>query len=476
MTQDQTPQLHLPQRQAPKPGGSAAGKIACVLLIVVIALQAYALVHSPVAKVEPVAAESPPTSAGNAKAIAMKLEDRNLPVAAADAWREYLEDSVLEPLDRAKILYRIGKLEFQSEQYQQAVADLYLAERLVGDRDDQLSRQITMQVRECLQKMGRYAELAREMAAHAGIQSEEEATLASRQTVAQVGDHKITVPEFDRMLQAKIEMSIRAQPNLSSTQADEVRKQAIKQMANPQAKVQFLREIMVGRVLAMEAKACNLDQSTNYRQRLTDLSDDLLASMLLTEEIEKRATVTPGDVERHYAANKDKYADPAKLKLAHIALGSEEEAREVLARVQAGEDFAELAEEFSLDKHTKKNGGRISKAVPKGAAFIPGIGRQAELQSAIWAVSPGGVLGEVYKAGLGWQVVKVLERTEAVQKPFEEVKGRVERDTQKTRRREVTRKYIDQLFVEHQVKLYPEAFLPATGEGAKGKEDEEAAD
>ena len=470
MTQDQAPQFHLPQRPAPRAAGSIAGKLACVLLAVVIALQVYGLVRS--GRSAPTAAGEPAgwTTTGDLKAVAMKLEDRNLPAAAAGAWRQYLAATALEPLDRARIRYRLGKLQFQSEQYQQAVADLYLAEQLAGDQDDDLSRRIAMQVRECLQKMGRYAELTREMAAHATPEPDADASPTAHQVVAQIGGEKITVADFDRMLRARIDNSVNAQVGLSRAQADEFRKQMIKELSDPQAKARFLHQMVAGRVLASEAKQAGLDDSPDYRQSLMAFADELLASKLMAEEIAKRATVTPQDVQRFYEAERARYVEPAKLTLAHILCISQEAAQEVLEKARAGEDFAALVEQYSADERTNPSGGRIAQPVTRDADFIPGIGRHPDLQGAIWAVDADSVLNGVYQSDAGWHVVKVLDRTERVERSYEEVKDLAERDARAARRREVSQQYLQELFERHEVELYPEAFLMAPRESGASLE------
>ena len=470
MTQDQAPQFHLPQRPVPRAAGSTAGKLACVLLVIVVALQIYGLVRSGSTARQATAEPAGRTAAVDLKAVAMKLEDRNLPAAAADAWRQYLAATALEPLDQARIRYRLGKLQFQGEQYQQAVADLYLAEQLVGDRDDDLARRIAMQVRECLQKMGRYAELTREMAARATPDADADSPPTAHQVVAEIGDEKITVADFDRMLRSRLDNSVNAQVGLSPAQADEFRKQMTRELSDPQAKARFLHQMVAGRVLASEAKRAGLDRSPDYRQSLMAFADELLASKLMAEEIAKRATVTPQDAQRFYETEKDRYAEPAKVTLAHVLCASHEMAQEVLEKARAGEDFAALVEQYSADDRTKPSGGRITQPVTRDADVIPGIGRHPDLQGAIWAVDADSVLNEVYQSDAGWHVVKVLDRTERVERSYEEVEDLAERDAREARRREVTQQYLQELFERHDVKLYPDAFLMTSREGGATSE------
>lgn len=467
---DQHPKFQLPQRSPRRSGGSAAGKLACVLLVVVIGLQVYDLVRSDAALPAAAPEARGPIPSDDLQATAMKLEDRNLASAGAEAWRQYLDRTSLEPLEQARILYRIGKLLLQTEQFEYAVANFYLAERLAGAADDDLSRRINMRVRECLQRMGRYSELTREMADRAAAESGADASLAGRQVVAQIGDDKITVADFERMVQTELDREIAARPGLTPEQADEAHREMSRQLAEPQAKAQFLHQMVASRVLAAEAKQAQLDQSPDYRERLVTFADNLLASMLMTELIATRAVVTPEDAQRFYQANQEDYAEPARLNLAHIVLASEQEARDLLARALGGADFGELAEQFSTDQRTKKNGGRIAQPLTKDASAVAGIGRHPELQAALWAVAAGDVLNDVYQTDAGWHVVRVAERTERVQKSYAEVKDRVERDAREARQREVSRQYLQELFDQHEAKLYPEAFLMSPKESGEASD------
>jgi foldase protein PrsA len=266
------------------------------------------------------------------------------------------------------------------------------------------------------------------------------------------------------MLQAKIEAAISTQPGISPGQADEIRKRMNRQFSDPQARAQLLHQIVASQVLAAEAKEAGLDQSPEYRQQLLSFADDLLASTLVAEEVAKRATLTPQDVERFFEAGKEDYAEPATVTLAHIVTATEEEAREVLARAEDNGDFAELAAKFSIDQRTREDGGRLPYPLAKGDEFIPGIGQQAELMTAVWAVKPPAVLSEVYATEAGWHVVQVVERTERVEKALEQVREQVERDARAARQREVTQQYLRELFDRREVKLYPEAFLMTASE------------
>lgn len=87
----------------------------------------------------------------------------------------------------------------------------------------------------------------------------------------------------------------------------------------------------------------------------------------------------------------------------HIALPTEEEARQVLARLQNGEDFAALAREFSQDATTRDNGGDLG-FFPRGLLLSP------EIEEAAFSLAPQQI-SDVVRTQFGqYHIVQVLER------------------------------------------------------------------
>ncbi|MBN1511978.1 MAG: peptidyl-prolyl cis-trans isomerase, partial [Phycisphaerae bacterium] len=334
------------------------------------------------------------------------------------------------------------------------------AEKLLerqGVQDEDLSRTITVRVRECFRALGQYGDLSREMAERASPDSGD-SSLAGRQVVAEIGGDKITVADFDRIVAAQVELAVRSQWGLTPEEADAARQRAYERLADPQAKARHLQQIVMTRVIANEARKQNLEESAGFRERLVATADAMLADTLIGEEISKRATVTEADIQRYYEANKDRYAEPATTRVARILCGTQEEAQALLERARAGEDFAELARANSSDAQTRDNGGELPRPVSEQGDLVPGIGSDAELHGRIWAAAPGDLLAEPYRSAAGWEVIKVLDRTARKERPLDEVRDRVEYDTRLARRQEVSEQYVTELMKSAGVKVYPEAF------------------
>lgn len=465
----QSPNLQLPQRQASlNRGRTASLALVYFLLLSVLGLQAWSLV---VGRAEPIRSGAAPHSADAdaARTLAMKLEDRNLPQAATDAWDRYLAAAGLEPSAEGKIRYRMGKLKQQAEAYQDAVGEFYRSEQLLGNEAGDLSPKIAARVRECMLKLGQYADLSREMAARASM-GDEETPLQGRQVVAEIGDEKITVAGFDRMVTEQIEQLIAMQVGISDEEAEAIRRQAHAQFSDPQAKAQQLQQFVASRVLAAEARQRGLHKLAAFRRQVADSTDRLLATRLMLDEVGRRATVTPQDVERYYQANKEQYAEPRRVSIAHILCDSQESARDMITSGSGAVDFDDLAKEFSLDEATKEHGGVIPQPVSEGGDYVPGVGRNADLHAAVMAAAADTVLAVPYQSDRGWHAVKVISRSERRETTLDEVRDQVEGDVRQARREEVSQQYLEELFEAKGVKFYPAAF--AVG-GSTEREEED---
>lgn len=86
----------------------------------------------------------------------------------------------------------------------------------------------------------------------------------------------------------------------------------------------------------------------------------------------------------------------------HILVHSEEEARQILAQLQAGGDFVDLAQTYSQDVNTRDNGGDLD-------LFPRGLLTSIEVENAAFALQPGQT-SDVVASNLGFHIIQVLER------------------------------------------------------------------
>ncbi|MCE2595383.1 peptidylprolyl isomerase [Motilimonas cestriensis] len=139
---------------------------------------------------------------------------------------------------------------------------------------------------------------------------------------------------------------------------------------------------------------------------------DLSADVDLSEEA----------VKAYYQDHQSSYKAPEKRRVAHILVdlnkdNAEQEAQDLLAKVQQGEDFAELAKTFSSDTFSGENGGELDW-------FEKGV-MDPDFEAAAFALEQVGDTSGVVKSEFGYHIIKLLEVQEDAAAPFEEVKDKI---------------------------------------------------
>lgn len=90
-----------------------------------------------------------------------------------------------------------------------------------------------------------------------------------------------------------------------------------------------------------------------------------------------------------------------QLHVAHIVVGDVAKAQEVVDKLRAGEDFAELAARYSQDEQTKDSGGDLGWFSPE--LMLP------ELTAAAMSLEPG-AFSDPIQTRYGFTIITVLER------------------------------------------------------------------
>lgn len=103
------------------------------------------------------------------------------------------------------------------------------------------------------------------------------------------------------------------------------------------------------------------------------------------------------------AALREAEASLTEVCVSHILVPTEEEAQDVLDRLEEGEDFGELATELSQDPGSAENNGEL----PCGDAgqYVP------EFRDASLAAPIGEVYDEIVESQFGFHVMEVTDRT-----------------------------------------------------------------
>lgn len=152
----------------------------------------------------------------------------------------------------------------------------------------------------------------------------------------------------------------------------------------------------------------------NFGMTVEALRKELVTQVQIRKLLEPQVTITDEQVSEYYEANKDSLAtSPEEVRASHILLPTQEEADAVLAELQQGADFAELATAKSTDPGSKDKGGDLD--------FFGRNVMHAEFEEAAFALQVG-EMTSVVQSPSGFHIIKLTDRHEAVVPTLEESK------------------------------------------------------
>lgn len=189
------------------------------------------------------------------------------------------------------------------------------------------------------------------------------------------------------------------------------------QLANlpdEQKRVAALSSIIDVKLLAADASKEGLQDSADFKQRLAFLTDRELHNAYFKKHVVE--AVTPEDVKARYDKEVAAITPEDEIRARHILVKTEEEAKAVIAELDAGKDFVEIAKEKSTDPN-KSEGGDLGYF---------GKGRMVpEFEAAAFALEKGAYSKEPVKTQFGYHVIKIEDKRKQQPPALEQVEGQV---------------------------------------------------
>jgi foldase protein PrsA len=163
---------------------------------------------------------------------------------------------------------------------------------------------------------------------------------------------------------------------------------------------------------------------------------------LITKAVKENTEVTEDEINAYYATLKP------EIRASHILLGTEAKATEILARVNAGEDFATLAKENSTDTASATQGGDLG-FFGQGA-MVP------EFETAAYKLKKDEV-SAVVQTENGYHIIKLTDTKE--KESLENMKDQIKRTISETKNDDAAiTKLLDKLIKEADVKIKDDFF------------------
>jgi peptidyl-prolyl cis-trans isomerase C len=236
--------------------------------------------------------------------------------------------------------------------------------------------------------------------------------------LATIDDDKITLQEFNKELD-KIPMNMKML------------------VASESGKKNYLDRLVVKKLLMKEASKAKIEDDKEFQDRLKDIKEQLIIEALLKKKITADTQLSEDDLKKYYEEHKEDFKKDREINTRHILLKTEEEAKQVQAKLQKGEDFTELAKKYSIDPNVKQSGGEIGFQ-PKGS-LIP------EFENAAYKLNKAGQVSGIVKTQFGYHIIRLEGIKPPSYVPFEEVKDFIKQKNAQEKQKEVLEKYIEEL-------------------------------
>jgi len=284
---------------------------------------------------------------------------------------------------------------------------------------------------------------------------------SAKGVAAQVDGQSITYQQLNSEFRARTRRSfetVEADP-----QWQHVRKQILEQMINEELlEEEAARQKLSVSPEAVDARFKNLqarfpspevfNQELSRRGLTADqlkknIQQGLLRHELLEKEVLKKVAVTPQELSAFYQAHKDKYVQKETVHARHILIRvapdaspeddkkAKEKATAVLVKGKNGEDFAQLAKEYS-EGPTKDRGGDLG-TFGRGQMLKP-------FEDAAFSLKAGEIGGPV-RTKFGYHIIKVEEKQTFKQLPYKEAESRVKDDLMNEKANARYQKYVAEL-------------------------------
>lgn len=106
-------------------------------------------------------------------------------------------------------------------------------------------------------------------------------------------------------------------------------------------------------------------QGINPLKKRAELKDDLLIEEIMRDNVYRKIVVTPKGIKRYYQEHTDEFTREGSLSFRHILLmfsryetkeNAKSAAEDILNRLKSGEEFGDLAKEYSRGPHSDEGG------------------------------------------------------------------------------------------------------------------------
>ena len=181
----------------------------------------------------------------------------------------------------------------------------------------------------------------------------------------------------------------------------------------PDGKRKILDQLVEEKLLALEANAKGYSSNAEVLKMLEEVKAEIMVNQYLRDSV-KDISVSDAEITSHYNSKKAEYTAPEQVRASHILVDTQEAAKAIIADLNKGKNFAEVAQELSTDTGSAARGGDLG-FFARGQMVEP-------FEKAAFALKTGELSKTPVQTQFGWHIIKVAEHRAAQQIALNDVK------------------------------------------------------
>lgn len=183
---------------------------------------------------------------------------------------------------------------------------------------------------------------------------------------------------------------------------------------------QAIKEDLINKeLIAQEATKLGLAKEIDFPDQIAQLKQNLLLQVYLEDHF-RSDPITDAKMREEYERQRKLMGEGSngtQYRLSQILVSNETDALDLIRRIQKGELFGKLAQEYSIDAGTKSQGGSLGWVLP--GQVIPAVA------NAIPNLTKGGITLAPIQTQSGWVILKLDDKRAFKIPSFEEAKPQI---------------------------------------------------
>ena len=176
----------------------------------------------------------------------------------------------------------------------------------------------------------------------------------------------------------------------------------------------LLEHLIDFKLVVGEGRKANLQEDEAVKRRLARLEDEVIRDVYLARYVGE--AITEETLRQRYDEFVKTVSPQEEIKARHILVAAEEEALAVIARINGGDAFEDVAKEKSIGPSAERGGD---------LGYFTRDQMVAEFAEVAFNLQPGEMTEAPVKTGFGWHVILVDDRRPGSPPSFEDTRDQL---------------------------------------------------